>query len=131
MDNQKPSEEEFNPWERTWDKTKRAFVAVEKVAETVVEAVKPPWLMDPSEFKKKGSKAPVTLPTASAVPVKTEAQMKLAAVIQPNERMPDTQSPSSNIAEIDAEIAVAKKRGLPKSEIEALMQERAKYAQKR
>lgn len=45
------SEESFNPWERAWDGTKKAFVAAkEEEVKQAVEAVRPPWEWKASEF---------------------------------------------------------------------------------
>lgn len=54
---------------------------------------------------------------------KNEAEMKKAAVIQPHEVMPDTQSARSNIAEIDAELQKARTQ----AQKDILLAERAKF----
>jgi hypothetical protein len=54
---------------------------------------------------------PKTFAQPSRVDVSTEAKMKKAVYIAPNEMQPDTQTVASNLAEVDEEIARAKKIG--------------------
>ena len=69
-----------------------------------------------------GAKIAKPKPTPSLTRPQNEAAMKKAAVIQPHEVMPDTQSVASNIAEIDAEI----KRARSPEQVTILKAERAK-----
>ena len=121
------------PWLGDWKTVAKAsgeYIPPEKPQGGVVEAVKgaiKPWLMEWGLIAKQApveaSKA--TVPVApSTVDVSTEAKMKKAVVIQPHERMPDTQSLASNLAEIDVEIKNAK----DKSVRAILVAERAKIA---
>lgn len=121
-------EEEFNPWERVWDSAKKAFVEAKESIKTSIEAVKekPPWEWTAADFKKE--KKPAALPMPSPVDVRTEDKMKKAAVIQAHERMPDTQSVSSNLQEIDAEIArEMKKKDPSKTVLDILQEEKTKF----
>ena len=121
------------PWLGDWKTVAKAsgdYTPPEKPQEGAIEAVKrvvKPWLMDWGLIAKQ---SPVEAPKAtvtvapSAVDVSTEAKMRKAVVIQPHERMPDTQSLASNLAEIDVEIKNAK----DKSVRAILVAERAKIA---
>lgn len=121
------------PWLGDWKTVAKAsgdYIPPEKPQGGVVEAVKgviKPWLMEWGLIAKQAPVAPskATVPVApSSVDVSTEAGMKKAVVIQPHERMPDTQSLASNLAEIDLEIKNAKDKGVR----DILVQQRARLA---
>lgn len=122
------------PWQENWELKPRQIVndVVEKAVEAVqsVKKGKMPWDMD---WKEKPRVAPSSpLPRAinmqpSMVNVKTEAMMKKAVVITPEERMPDTMSAQQNLALIDKEIANTKNPMI----LSVLREERKKYAQTR
>ena len=122
------------PWQENWELKPRQIVndVIEKAVE-VVEGVKKgkmPWDMD---WKEKPRVAPSSPPAKgvnmqpSMVNVKTEAMMKKAIVIAPNEQMPDTMSAQQNLALIDKEIANTRNPMI----LRVLNEERKKYAQAR
>lgn len=122
------------PWQENWELKPRQIVndVIVKAVE-VVEGVKKgkmPWDMD---WKEKPRVAPSSPPVKgvnmqpSMVNVKTEAMMKKAVVIAPNEQMPDTMSAQQNLALIDKEIASTKNPMI----LRVLNEERKRYAQAR
>lgn len=122
------------PWQENWELKPRQIVndVIEK-ATTALEGVKKgkmPWDMD---WKEKPRVAPSSPPAKgvnmqpSMVNVKTEAMMKKAIVIAPNEQMPDTMSAQQNLALIDKEIANTRNPMI----LRVLNEERKKYAQAR
>ncbi len=108
------------PWLQKWDTVAKAsgeYTPPAKAQEGPVAAVKrvvKPWLMEWGLIAKESPVAPPksNVPFApSPVDVSTEAKMKKAVHIATHERMPDTQSLQSNLAEIDNEIKNAKSSG--------------------
>ena len=109
------------PWLQKWDTVAKAsgeYTPPAKAQEGPVAAVKrvlKPWLMEWGLIAKESPVAPPksNVPFApSPVDVSTEAKMKKAVHIAAHERMPDTQSLQSNLAEIDNEIKNAKHKSI-------------------
>lgn len=128
------------PWLQKWDTVAKAsgeYTAPAKAQEGPVAAVKrvvKPWLMEWGLIAKESPVAPSkpSVPlTPSRVDVSTEAKMKKAVYIAPHEVMPDTQSDSSNVAEIQMEIdREMKKKDPSKTILNILNEEKNKYAKK-
>ena len=119
------------PWPETWElKPRQALKEVIEKATTALEGVKTgkmPWDMDWKEKPRKEAPKPVPMASPTKVNVRTEADMRKAMIINPNEVQPDTRSAESNLAEIDAELSKTKDPLI----IKVLNEERKKYAQKR
>lgn len=121
MDQQNKPAEGGNPWDGI-------VGAVKETAASAVTSVKKmmPWEgvdTTPKPPKQATFKPPVQQS------VNTEAKMVAAAPIQPHERMPDTQSAMSNLAEIEREIVIATKNKNSLA-LKILTQERLKFTRK-
>jgi hypothetical protein len=107
------------PWLQGWKTVAKAsgeYKEPEKPQEGPIEAVKrviKPWLMDWGLIAKESPVArPKTFTQPSPVDVSTEAKMKKAVYIAPNEMQPDTRSLADNLADIDNEIKNAKQKSI-------------------
>lgn len=124
------------PWLSDWKTVAQAggnapsVPQEEGVVAKVAKVVKP-WLMEWGIIAKQvnNTPAPEAVPPTPAAsgPILNETQMRKNVVIQPHERQPDTQSLASNLAEIDKEIADAKKSN-NKAAITVLTEHRNKLA---
>jgi len=102
------------PWEQTWVlKPVQALTDAVDTAKKAVEGIKMPWERDWKE-KARPTPSPTFKVPEKAVDVSTEKKMKEAAIINVNERMPDSQTHQSNIEEIDQELSKTKDQNIKK-----------------
>ncbi len=97
------NEVEGKPWEKVWDAGKGMLVEGAKKAIEAVPTKLMPWERDYSDKTPKAPSKTLDM-TVPAVPVTTEAQMRIAVMGVG----PDTSDPAKNIVEIQQEMKRSK-----------------------